>query len=140
MGQGELTNVSESYNYHRGNYEQIRIKLAAICWDEKFTGKNVDEIWIIFWDELISNRNMFIRKRAVYIAWCMMTKIITNFSVKKNWQTCILLIATLFETIIFRWLFIDNYVSSTTTYSDCSRSRHSSFYSLSPKINGKRRR
>jgi len=61
----EIINKNDGFNYQKGNYVEIRKLLSNICWDEKFKGKTVDEMWIIFRDNLIGVRDKLISKRSL---------------------------------------------------------------------------
>jgi len=63
----EINNNNDGFKYQNGKYVKIRKVLSNKCWDEKFKGKIVglNEIWIIFSDNLIVVRDKFIPKRSL---------------------------------------------------------------------------
>jgi len=57
-------NDTGGYNYQKGDYVEIRKLLSNICWDEKFTKKTVNEMWTIFWNDLVGVRVKVIPRRS----------------------------------------------------------------------------
>jgi len=61
----EIIHNNDCFNYQKGDYVTIRKILANLCWEEKFKGKAVDEMWNIFRDDhiYIGFRNKILPKR-----------------------------------------------------------------------------
>jgi len=58
----EIIIKNDGFNYQKGNYVKVRKILSNLCWEEKFKDKTVDEMWIIFKDDLFGVIDILIPK------------------------------------------------------------------------------